>query len=90
MEDYPSMIEPGKRCYCESRGEVVYVDRDSTGRHPAVAKLPRHESNLTTYSQSSNIFVGSYYNLTKFLFLKPSNLLRNHLLTNQVRSPRMM
>lgn len=67
MEDYPSMIEPGKRCYCESRGEVVYVDRDSTGRHPAVAKLPRHESNFTSFCQSSNIFDSAKYNLTKFL-----------------------
>lgn len=50
------MIEPGKRCYCESRGEVVYVDRDSTGRHPAVAKLPRHEFNLKSNDQRSIIF----------------------------------
>ena len=40
MEDFPSLIEEGKRCYCESRGELMYCD-ESSQVHPAVANLPR-------------------------------------------------
>lgn len=42
MEDYPTLIEGGKRCFCESRGELIYCDEDNPP-HPAVANLPQPE-----------------------------------------------
>ena len=48
MEDYPTITDPDKRCYCESRGGLVYVDRESAP-HPAVSKLPRSGSKFEKF-----------------------------------------
>ena len=42
MEDFSTLIEPGKRCYCESRGELIYC-HDDDPIHQAVANLPQPE-----------------------------------------------
>ena len=67
MNEYPSIIDGGKRCFCESRGELIYVDDNREIRELQKPPEAHGSTHLQFLSRENNFQNQNYkeqFNLT--------------------------